>query len=294
MSSLSNLLIHDKTLLQARAFLRHPTHALLISGPAGSGKAHLAYSLAAELLNIEVDELTRYPYFAILQRPEGKQDIPIDSVRTLNSSLKLKVPASGEVKRVTLIESAQDLNEESSNALLKIIEEPSPGNIFILTTDNPKSLLPTITSRAQQLQVFPLSLDQTQLYLDGKYSISKIENAWMLSQGGAGLMLALLNNQDDHPLKQSIDSAKKYLSQDKYQRTITSDALSKDKQQLKVFLDALTKLLAALYHSSVDRGNVRQQKRLLSSRKLVNKLSGMLDNNASPKLIALELSLNLL
>ena len=294
MSSLSNLLIHDKTLLQARAFLRRPTHALLISGPAGSGKAHLAYSLAAELLNIEIDELTRYPYFAILQRPEGKQDIPIDSVRTLSSSLKLKVPASGEVKRVTLIESAQDLNEESSNALLKIIEEPSPGNIFILTTDNPKSLLPTITSRAQQLQVFPLSLDQMQLYLDGKYSLSKIENAWMLSQGGAGLMLALLNNQDDHPLKQSIDSAKKYLSQDKYQRAITSDALSKDKQQLKVFLDALTKLLAALYRSSVDRGNMRQQKRLLSSRKLVNKLSGMLDGNASPKLIALELSLNLL
>lgn len=295
MSRLDELLLHRNTLAQAKTFLEKPSHALLITGVSGSGKAYLAASLAAELLGLgKGRELSDYPYFTRLKRPDGKQDIPIDSVRNLSRILKLKALGLAEIKRVILIEDAQDLNEESSSALLKMLEEPPLDCVFILTAENPKGLLPTIASRAQLLPVYPVSLSQAQDYWQGQFSSQKVENAWQLSQGSVGLMLALLRGQNDHPLKLAIEEAKKYLGQDKYQRLLTADSLSRDKQQLRLMLGALVRLLGALHHSAVQRGNIAQQKKLLASRKLVNKLADRLEANSSPKLIVLELSLNLL
>lgn len=295
MNFLDDLLLHKNTLAQAKVFLHKPSHALLLSGVRGNGKAYLAAMMASELLKLDKDhELSDYPYFTYLKRPEGKQDIPIDSIRNLNRILKLKALGPAKIKRVILIEDAQDLNEESSNALLKMLEEPPPDCVFILTAQSPKSVLPTIASRCQLLQAYPVSLSQAQAFWQNKFPAGKIESAWQLSQGSVGLMLALLQDQNDHPLSSSIKEAKKYLSQDKYERLLSADGLARDKQQLKLMLEALARLLSALHHSAVKRSNKVQQIKLLASRKLMNHLSDMLDSNASPKLIALELSLNLL
>lgn len=292
---IKNLLLSKTTRLQVEAFANRPSHALLIGGDAGSGKACLAGSLAAVLLDLQkMQQLQNYPYFTHLKRLEGKQDIPIDSIRRLNKLLKLKVPGSREIRRVILIEDAQYLNEEASNALLKMLEEPAAESVFILTATSAQSLLPTISSRAQQLQVRPVSLSQSLKYLQPRYSKMEIESAWQLSQGGVGLMLAILQDDKDHPLKQAIDEAKEYLRKNSYERALLADSLSRDKVQLALVLEALVKLLGAVQHSGLRSGKGPQQKKLLASRRLVLKLQKALDANVSPKLIALELSLNLL
>src|SRR3989344_7663660 len=131
---MDSLLLNRGTLLEARAFINKPSHALLINGGVGSGKAAVARMIALSLLGLkDAQQLQNYPYFTHLKRPEGKQDIPIGSVRHLNKLLKLKVPGSREIRRVILIEDAQDLNEEASNALLKMLEEPAAESVFILT-----------------------------------------------------------------------------------------------------------------------------------------------------------------
>lgn len=290
-----NLLLHPSTRLQAETFVKKPSHALLITGEVGSGKACQAMALAAILLGLDSEEqLQKYPYFTHLKRPEGKQDISIDSIRNLSKLLKLKAPGSREIRRVIFIEDAQDLNEEASNALLKMLEEPAIDCVFILTVISTHSLLPTISSRAQQLKVRPVSLQQSLEFLGKDYQKIDIESAWRLSQGGVGLMLAILREDKSHPLKAAIDEAKDYLRSNSYQRGLIVDHLSRDKARLVLLLEALIKLLGAVQYSGHRSGSDSQQKRLLASRMLVLKLQCALEANASPKLVALELSLNLL
>lgn len=292
---MKDLLLHDSTRLQAEAFVNVPSHALLISGDAGSGKACLAASLATVMLGLDSGQkLQNYPYFTHLKRPSGKQDISIDSIRNLNKLLKLKAPGSREIRRIILIENAQDLNEEAANALLKMLEEPAADCVFILTSTSPQSLLPTISSRAQQLQIRPVSLAQSLKFLEADYRKQVIESAWRLSGGNVGLMLAILHDDKDHPLKMAIEDAKDYLRMNGYERALLADRLSRDKMQMALLLEALVKLLGAVQHSGLRSGSDSQQKKMLASRKLVLKLQNALDDNVSPKLVALELSLNLI
>ncbi len=294
MSGFGELLIHKTTASQIRAFIRSPSHAVLLIGPLGSGKPTLARKIAGELLQLGSDEqLQKYPYFTHLKRPDDKKDIPIDAVRQVAKILRLKTSGSSEIRRIIFIEDAHDLNEEASNALLKMLEEPSADSVFILSSPSEHALLPTITSRAQRLTVQPLSLGDAQHYYAGKYSNQAIENSWRLSQGAAGLMSALLRGDKDHPLKLAIDEAKQYLRKDRYERLIQVDKLSKDKKQLAMMLEALLKLVTALHHSALQRSSETQQRRLLASRKLIHKLQDALEANVSPKLITLELALGL-
>jgi len=291
---MKNLLLHKSTRLQVEMFVNNPSHALLITGDVGSGKACVAKTLASTLLDLDSEQqLQNYPYFTHLKRLEGKQDIPIGSVRRLNKLLKLKVPGSREIRRVILIQDAGDLNEEAGNALLKMLEEPATDCVFMLTATSAHSLLPTISSRAQQLPIRPVSLEQSSKFLKENYNAKSIESAWRLSQGAVGLMLAILHDDKDHPLKRAIDEAKVYLRKSSYERALLADSLSRDKNQLVLLLEALVKLLGAVQHSGLGSSNDSQQKKLLASRKLVIKLQKALDDNVSPKLVVLELSLNL-
>lgn len=292
---MTGLLLNQNSRLLAKAFVHRPSHALLISGPVGSGKPTIARMIASELLGLgTAEQLENYPYFTYLKRPDDKQDIPIDSIRRLNKLLKLKAPGSREIRRLILIEDAHYLNDEAANALLKMLEEPAADCVFILTATSSNSLLPTITSRTQQLQIGPVSLAQSLNFLAGEYQKPAIESAWSLSGGHVGLMLAILHDDKGHPLKIAIDEAKDYLRSNGYQRALLIDSLSRDKVHLALVLEALLKLLGAVQHSSLKSSSTTQKKKLLASRKLVLKLQNALAANVSPKLIALELSLNLL
>ncbi len=292
---MKDLLLNKNTLSQAKAFINNPSHALLMSGTAGSGKPTIARMIALELLGLgTMKQLENYPYFTHLKRPELKQDISIDSIRRLNKLLMLKAPGSRGIRRIILIEDAQDLNEEASSAILKMLEEPAADCVFILTATSAHSLLPTISSRTQQLHIRPASLAQSLKFLEGNYQKQAIESAWRLSGGSVGLMQAILHDDKDHPLKRAIDEAKDYLRKNSYERALLADTLSRDKMQLALLLEALVKLLGAVQHSGLRSGSDSQQKKLLTSRKLVLKLQKALDANVSSKLIALELSLNLL
>lgn len=83
--------------------------------------------------------------------PEGNE-ILIDQVRVLREAVEL-APFEGRVK-VVLIEQAEKFNQESGNAMLKILEEPPPSVVFLLLAEDETQVLPTIRSRAEVLR-FP-------------------------------------------------------------------------------------------------------------------------------------------
>lgn len=152
-------------------------HALLLSGPAGTGKEEAALTLA-QILNChtptepsvppsthfsshrcgtcrscrKIDAGT-HPDIRVIE-PEGSH-IKIAQIRDLCNTLLAK-PLEA-THRVILIKDAGRMNREAANALLKVLEEPPAGTFFILTTSQPSELLPTVLSRCQLVRFRPLS-----------------------------------------------------------------------------------------------------------------------------------------
>lgn len=88
-----------------------------------------------------------------------KVSLRIEAVRDLIRRLSLK-PLQG-ARLVVIIEDADKMTEEAANALLKTLEEPPAGTLFVLTSAAPERLPSTIRSRCQRA-VFPLSTESLQ------------------------------------------------------------------------------------------------------------------------------------
>ena len=97
-----------------------------------------------------------------LVRPYGRF-LLVDQMREIEREANFR-PYEGAA-RVFLIEEADKLNEASSNALLKTLEEPPPTSHLILLTSRPAALLPTIRSRCQAIRFSPLSTAETEAHL---------------------------------------------------------------------------------------------------------------------------------
>ena len=152
-------------------------HAWLITGPEGIGKATLAFRFARRLLAadnryacLDVDPAS--PVFRRVaagahadlltvergydpKRKRMRTQIAVEDVRRINPFMSL-TPAEGGW-RVVVVDGAEDLNQASANALLKILEEPPPRAILLLVCSAAGRLLPTIRSRCRRLRLSALN-----------------------------------------------------------------------------------------------------------------------------------------
>lgn len=145
-------------------------HALLFAGPAGLGKRHLADILAAALLceqrngeglpcgtchSCQLFAAGNHPDYLHLRPEEEKRTIGIDQIRELAAYFSLKSHYGRH--KVVVLEPADVMTLASANALLKTLEEPAPGNLLVLCSDQPASLLATIRSRCQKVSFAPVA-----------------------------------------------------------------------------------------------------------------------------------------
>jgi DNA polymerase-3 subunit delta' len=155
------------------AALASPGHAYIFRGPRGSGKAAAARAFAAELLadaapdpadvrrRVLIDP-SPHPDLVWL-RPPGAQHL-VEDVRESVIRASSLSPAEGR-RRVFVIEEAEDLRDESQNALLKTLEEPAPFAHLILVCSEPEQLSETILSRCAPVEFGPLTPDAVLEYL---------------------------------------------------------------------------------------------------------------------------------
>lgn len=157
-------------------------HALLIGGPRGSGKATLAYRFARFALahpdplrapdapTLDVDPAhpaarkiaaRAHPNLLVLQRPYDernkrfKESLTIEEVRRTVGFFGATAGEAGW--RIAIVDTADDMNASAANALLKILEEPPRGALFLVLSHAPGRLLPTIRSRCRRLDLTPLT-----------------------------------------------------------------------------------------------------------------------------------------
>ena len=218
----------------------------LFCGPAGIGKATLAYRFAKFLLaadenkkenytNIELSENNpvcklvvnnAHPDLKVIERDYTETDkrkilraikegdalsdeelqglkksafIRVDEVRTINEFLSKK--SADNHWRVVIIDSIDDMNTASANAVLKILEEPPVKSILILISHNPGRLLPTIKSRCAKLLLPPLENNVVASLLRRyrpELNEKQIQGLTSISAGSIGKALMYADNNALH------------------------------------------------------------------------------------------------
>ena len=144
------------------------SHFYLLSGPQGSGKHTLADLIAAAMLCESGDGPCgvcrscrkvlsgSHPDYLTIDDPT-KKTVPVDLIRQARADLFIR-PNEG-TKKIYLFPRAQDMGIPGQNALLKVLEEPPAYGVFLLLTDNPEKLLPTVRSRCVELKLRALPED---------------------------------------------------------------------------------------------------------------------------------------
>jgi DNA polymerase-3 subunit delta' len=193
----------------------------MLTGPAGIGKATLAYRIARYILrygatadgpdNLAVPpsdivsrqiEAQAHPGLLVLKRPRDEKTGRLKTVVSVNEIRRLGgffgLTSTGGGWRVAVIDSADDMNDNAANALLKALEEPPARSLLILITHAPGRQLPTIRSRSQRLDMKPLDDAVLSAALAKRLpDISANDRAALvrLAEGSLGLALQLAEEE---------------------------------------------------------------------------------------------------
>ncbi|NMQ28218.1 DNA polymerase III subunit delta' [Candidatus Accumulibacter phosphatis] len=209
-------------------------HALLIAGQRGIGKFELARSFAASLLCEARTESGsacgrclacgwlaqgNHPDLRLLQpgalaegeeaeaaagdaagRKKASQQITIDQVRALDDFLHVGTHRHGA--RVVLLNPAEAMNRPTANAILKALEEPIAGTLFILVSSEPHRLLPTIRSRCQTIPMRPPPTARAIAWL--RHAGVRDGEQWLALAAGSPLLALELSAKGERVLLDSL------------------------------------------------------------------------------------------
>lgn len=280
----------ERTLLDAiRTGRTH--HAWLITGPEGIGKATLAFRFARRLLagHGGGETLALDPAHPVFRRVAAgghadlltierafddktkrrKRDIAVDDVRRINGFMALTAAEGGW--RVAVIDGAEDLNQNSANALLKILEEPPSRAMLILVCSAPGRLPPTIRSRCRPLRLAALS-DAVMAELLVAYLPQRSQDdrgrLITLAEGSIGRALAMADD-DGIAVAAMVDQLLAALPDVPLSRGhAVADALGRSDTGFHLFTDQLISGISALVRDTVRGRADPEQLRLAALRPL--------------------------
>lgn len=247
-------------------------HALLLSGPAGSGLATLAHDMAGDS---HAGTLTPIDKDGAPDPQKGS--IQVSQIRELYQHASAKASH----RRVFIIDDAHRMTHGAQNAFLKLLEEPNEHTCFILTSHDDTKLLPTVRSRVQHLDVGRISdADSVALLAEHQITDPRISQQMLFLARGLPAELTRLATSTElfDANARIVSDAKKLIQGTPYERLVVVSAYGKERPDaLKLLEYALTIItfsmkqhvtpeliqkadtLTTAYDRIVANGNIRLQ-----------------------------------
>lgn len=248
-------------LVQLHTSKRLP-HAILLQGVSGTGKAEFAQMLAWYLLcktpinnkaclsckSCELNKAGTHPDLYHLEPEEIGKQLKVEQIRNLNDFIYTTAQQGGY--RVVIIDPTDAMNTSSSNALLKMLEEPGERTILLLITAKPGQILPTIKSRCQKIICnIPNEVDAIN-WLMSQAELDKKQATYILriNQGAPKRAIAYIEQGYKEQRMELIRGLTDILKQ---RRSPFEVAASLQKMDIELLLDWLHSLLTDAVRAAV-------------------------------------------
>ncbi len=216
-------------------------HGILLCGEEGLGKGLAARLLAAEYL--EPTQPHRYeqvlqdahPECIVVQGTGVTGQIKVEQIREVRA--RVQETSFGENGKVVLIEQAGMLGSAAANALLKVLEEPPAGALFILTAPSVGAVLPTILSRLAVFSLSPLSVEECAAVTKQQFPGADAAFLSAVFDGRLGLCLSYAGDAErKEMLDLAVQAAKAVQRQNIYAACAIFSGIEKDKPAVKELL----------------------------------------------------------
>ncbi|MFH1284790.1 MAG: DNA polymerase III subunit [Candidatus Peregrinibacteria bacterium] len=266
---------HEKQLEQIERDIAsgNLAHAYLLAGPNSVGKHTVARKMAG-ILQCENDFCHKCKTCIQVQQGahvdtvclKGKDSVKIEDIRKIIDRASM----TGQSRyKIFLIQSIERMTKEAANSFLKILEEPTPRTIFLLTTNNLREILPTVISRTRVIKFRTVSAAYLENKLHELYPESEeavIRQVSLMALGKTGKAIHLMENPDSladylriyHDVQNFLDH-RNIVDRFSYVESFTEEGL-----KIETFLNILTHVLRSklLESGGADKGGGEKEKYL--------------------------------
>ena len=262
--------------------------------------------------------LGKHPYISLSDwlahiDAESKQaNISVEESRHIIQQLSLK-PFESKYK-ILVLWLPEFMNISAANAILKILEEPSPNTLFLLVSQNPNQLLATIISRVQAVQTSPITDDEIKRYLMQRLQVpdEKAQQVAYMADGNLNAAFHLLENTHNTQHDLFVEWMRTCFKKDMGELVALTDTFAKlPKDQQKSLLhyglsicrealvwkqgdERLVRLGGKEYQFVQNFSKVLQVDNTTLLYEQLNEAVFHLERNASPKIVFLDTSLHLI
>ena len=211
-------------------------HAYLFTGQEMIGKRTFALELANQLTGHQTnDSLLSNPDILFINSDgsESGQTIAIEEARRIKNFVSLS--SGGGQYKFVVIDDANLMTPEAQNALLKILEEPNRSSILILVTASSEALLPTITSRCEEVRFDPHPRQLIGGFLnDSGLSKTKADFLIEFANGRLGLVKKIVEEKSFDEVENSIEEFMGLIKEDINGRLMMAQKLTDEKNKAEL------------------------------------------------------------